>query len=198
MRVGDAKYAAIACSPAATAQYEALDLLSQDQARANLQDRINKLESLVLDLMHQANSSSRSPMHGTQPSPPAPASVAESRLDTSPSPSDHRSFRHNEKVVSYVSSSHWAAVLDSITDLRNHLAQDDTKLPVPESTTSQAESVKLHCLPPRPTVDRLVSRYFNDLDIAPGVVHSGQFLTEVGNYTLRRLLVAGFCTRHYG
>ncbi len=140
-------------------------------------------------------------MHGTQPSPPAPAcqsgthhsrtdtysetvAVAESRLDTSPSPSDHRSFRHNEKVVSYVSSSHWAAVLDSITDLRNHLAQDDTKLPVPESTTSQAESVKLQLfysgqlddtvasiisyLPPRPTVDRLVSRYFNDLDIAPG------------------------------
>ncbi|KAJ6014617.1 hypothetical protein N7540_009208 [Penicillium herquei] len=36
----------------------------------------------------------------------------------------------------------------------------------------------LKYLPPRHTVDRLVSRYFNSLDIAPGIVHSGKFLRE--------------------
>ncbi|XWW93081.1 hypothetical protein V2A60_001009 [Cordyceps javanica] len=176
-----------------------------------MQDRINKLESLVLDLMHQGSSSSHtSPMPITQHSPDPGCQpgrrlsrsdadsetvvVSESCRDMSPSPSDYGSFRHKEKVVSYVSSSHWAAVLDSITDLRNHLAQEDTTLPVPESMRPRAETVKpqlfysgqledtpasiIGCLPSRSTVDRLVSRYFNDLDIAPGVVHSGQFLTE--------------------
>ncbi len=67
-------------------------------------------------------------------------------------------------------------------------------------------------LPPRPVVDRLVSRYFNVLDIAPGmlpnlsiaprnssiyiltnqglgVVHSSHFLREVGHPTVE---AAGF------
>ncbi|PMB65074.1 hypothetical protein BM221_009262 [Beauveria bassiana] len=139
---------------------------AQDQAPASMQERINKLESLVLDLMHQ----------------------------TSPS-SYYGSFRHTEKIVSYVSSSHWAAVLDSIVDLRNHLSEEeDTILPVPDLTRANSEIVKpqlfysgqlddtvasiISNLPPRPTVDRLLSRYFNDLDIAPRVAHSGQFLAE--------------------
>ncbi|ATY61554.1 fungal specific transcription factor domain [Cordyceps militaris] len=185
-----------------------------DQAPANMQDRINKLENLVLDLMHQASPSSRtSPMPVAQHSPSEQGcpsathllrldtesetvAVSESRRDVSPSPSDYGSFRHREKVVSYVSSSHWAAVLDSITDLRNHLAQEeDTTLQDAELARPQTEILKpqlfysgghldgtitsiIRCLPPRPTIDRLLSRYFNDLDIAPGVVHSGQFLAE--------------------
>ncbi|KAM3517821.1 hypothetical protein NHJ13051_008664, partial [Beauveria bassiana] len=183
---------------------------AQDQAPASMQERINKLESLVLDLMHQT-----SPSSSTSPMPPLPpdrvcqsgthssrldaesetADVSASFRDESLSSLDYGSFRHTEKIVSYVSSSHWAAVLDSIVDLRNHLSEEeDTILPVPELTRANSEIVKpqlfysgqlddtvasiISNLPPRPTVDRLLSRYFNDLDIAPGVVHSGQFLAE--------------------
>ncbi|KAM3460452.1 hypothetical protein NHJ6243_005947 [Beauveria neobassiana] len=183
---------------------------AQEQAPASMQDRINKLESLVLDLMHQTSpSSSASPMPPLPPDQGCQSGTHSSRLDAesktagvsasfhdvSPSPSDYGSFRHTEKVVSYVSSSHWTAVLDSIIDLRNHLAQEeDTILPVSELTRANSKIVKpqlfysgqlddtvasiISNLPPRPTVDRLLSRYFNDLDIAPGVVHSGQFLAE--------------------
>ncbi|KAM3521881.1 hypothetical protein MY4038_008849 [Beauveria bassiana] len=183
---------------------------AQDQAPASMQERINKLESLVLDLMHQT-----SPSSSTSPMPPLPpdqvcqsgthssrldaesetADVSASFRDESLSSFDYGSFRHTEKIVSYVSSSHWAAVLDSIVDLRNHLSEEeDTILPVPELTRANSEIVKpqlfysgqlddtvasiISNLPPRPTVDRLLSGYFNDLDIAPGVVHSGQFLAE--------------------
>ncbi|KAM0740598.1 hypothetical protein ACQRIT_005782 [Beauveria bassiana] len=186
---------------------------AQDQAPASMQERINKLEGLVLDLMHQT-----SPSSSTSPMPPLPpdqvcqsgthssrldagsetADVSASFRDESLSSLDYGSFRHTEKIVSYVSSSHWAAVLDSIVDLRNHLSEEeDTILPVLELTRANSEIVKpqlfysgqlddtvasiISNLPPRPTVDRLLSRYFNDLDIAPGVVHSGQFLAEPGH-----------------
>lgn len=69
--------------------------------------------------------------------------LSESRRNVSPSPSDYGSFRNKEKAVSYVSSSHWAAVLDSITDLRNHLAQEeDAALQTPESIRQETETVK--------------------------------------------------------
>lgn len=115
--------------------------------------------------------------------------------DVSPSPSDYGSFRTPETSVNYVSSSHWAAILDSITDLRKHITRDEEAHPmILDPVRLQASFPKpkllyscamhetsasiLKSLPPRPTVDRLISRYFNIIDIAPGIVHSGKFLRE--------------------
>lgn len=111
----------------------------------------------------------------------------ETQHDVSPSPSDYGSFRTPETSVNYVSSSHWAAVLDSITDLRNYIVQDEevhprvwdsvrpASFPKPQllySCAMHETSVSiLKYLPPRPTVDRLISRYFNILDIAPGMLN---------------------------
>ncbi|KAJ3499577.1 hypothetical protein NLG97_g215 [Lecanicillium saksenae] len=111
------------------------------------------------------------------------------------SPSDYGSFRDREKGNRYVNGSHWAAVLDSITDLKNYLRQEDeatTSLQEQSSTTDQpppppqllypsemsdtAVSI-IDSLPPRPVVDRLVSHFFN-VELSQGILHSGQFLRE--------------------
>ncbi|RYP19262.1 hypothetical protein DL765_003463 [Monosporascus sp. GIB2] len=97
-----------------------------------------------------------------------------------------------ESGVSYVSSAHWAAVLDSIAELRHYFAEEDEAYErIPDPIQSQASLARPHlfysgsthistaeifnAIPPRPVVDRLVSRYFNVVDLATGIVHSGKF-----------------------
>ncbi|KAI1300597.1 fungal-specific transcription factor domain protein [Xylaria venustula] len=162
-----------------------------------MQERIDQLENLVLGLMHQTVA----PIPDCRGSSPPDMSsgrtiVAESSESAvSPTPSDHGSIRVQHTFVSYVNSSHWAAILDSITDLRAHFAQEEeTDTRAPDSLQPPVSFPKpqllysylmyenhasiIKSLPPRHVVDRLVSRYFNVLDIAPGVVHSSQFLRE--------------------
>lgn len=104
----------------------------------------------------------------------------------SPSPSDYGSLSIRDSSVAYVSSAHYGAILDSIAELKHHFAQEDeeeesmpdpvqpqTKFPVPHLLHSNCpvpgtrESI-LAAIPPRPVVDRLVSCWFNSLDLAPG------------------------------
>lgn len=81
----------------------------------------------------------------------------------------------------YVGDAHWAAILDGITDLKEYF--DTSKdvytfnedFNVPGASRVQlfysckhASKVEiLAAIPPRPAVDRFVSRYFNMLDLAP-------------------------------
>jgi hypothetical protein len=151
-----------------------------------MQTRIDQLESLVLDLMHQNESSLRPALQESQSATPhTPASIHFESTPVSPSPSDHGTLSTRSARVSYVGSSHWAAVLDSITELRNHLAQEEDAINLPPDLVSSPTSFSkpqllynvtmyettvsiIKSLPPRSVVDRLVSRYFNVLDIAPG------------------------------
>ncbi|KAH8707654.1 fungal-specific transcription factor domain protein [Phaeosphaeriaceae sp. PMI808] len=120
---------------------------------------------------------------------------SESECPVSPSPSDYGSISIRHARLNYVGSSHWAAILDSIVELRNHFAQEEgaldqtpdpvlppTSFPKPQLLYSglayETTFSIIKSIPPRPVVDRLVSRYFNVLDIAPGVVHSTYFLRE--------------------
>ncbi|KAJ4171612.1 hypothetical protein NW754_013383 [Fusarium falciforme] len=85
---------------------------------------------------------------------------------------------------SYVSSTHWVAILDSISEMKNEV-QSESDNPSLHSDDSPArdpvekpallfghqgnisrEDV-LAAMPPRPVVDRLVSEYFTDLDMMP-------------------------------
>ncbi|KAI0447629.1 fungal-specific transcription factor domain protein [Xylaria telfairii] len=170
-----------------------------------MQERIDQLENLVLGLMHQTTSNfgGQHPRPGLSPpeliSDRATITAPGPHRDVSPAPSDHGSIRIQQTVISYVSSSHWAAVLDSITDLRTYFAQEEdphprasdplqplNKFPKPQLLYSgfkdETPASIVKSLPPRPMVDRLISRYFNVLDIAPGVVHSGQFLREYAKF----------------
>ncbi|KAF3766268.1 hypothetical protein M406DRAFT_346258 [Cryphonectria parasitica EP155] len=115
----------------------------------------------------------------------------------SPSPSDYGSIRVHQSSVSYSGSTHWSAVLDSIAELKSlFIEEDDEQLqdfdPDPvglqssfaqptllySGLTHESLSSILQALPERSIVDRLVSRYFNILDMVPGMIHSGQFLRE--------------------
>ncbi|RYP92819.1 hypothetical protein DL770_001099 [Monosporascus sp. CRB-9-2] len=180
----------------------------------HVQDRINELESLVVSLMRQQNPARACPpsseytvqatpdeVHVPEPSVPGgnPELPGETtpmtQLGISPPPSDCGSIKVRESGVSYVSSAHWAAVLDSIAELRQHFAEEDEAYArIPDPIQSQASLARpqlfyissthishaevLHAIPPRPVVDRLVSRYFNVVDLATGIVHSGKFLRE--------------------
>lgn len=103
--------------------------------------------------------------------------------------------------ANYIGSVHWAAVLDSISELRDHyeeeeearmLATSDHVLrqsPGPRLLYEPVPATKadiLASIPARPVVDRMVARYFNAQGVLPGILHSGHFLREV-----RRLLCVG-------
>ncbi|KAI0857676.1 fungal-specific transcription factor domain protein [Xylaria cubensis] len=166
-----------------------------------MHDRVDQLENLVLSLMHQTAPSSldQRPRLGPSPLETHPEQVAVTTSKTqrhvSPTPSDVGSIKIQQMTVSYVNSSHWAAVLDSIADLRNHLAKEEETYPrdsdslqLPASSPKpqllyrhplyETHASIIESLPSRPVVDRLVSRYLNVLYIAPGVVHSSHFLRE--------------------
>jgi hypothetical protein len=176
-------------------------LLPKTTSQPQLQDRINQLENLVLNLMrqtHQPISSVPSPLE-ENPSPPQGGLASPSRFGTepertitvnleaqrevSPSPSDYGSIRIEGTGATYVGSSHWAAILDSIADLRTQLANEEdaaearsaqpqAKYPKPQlfyySPVFETQASIISSIPPRSVVDRLISRYFNVLDIATG------------------------------
>lgn len=130
------------------------------------------------------------------PTTPSQAEPQQCDHDTqrqvSPSPSDYGTIRMRESGLGYASNTHWLAILDSITQLREHVALNNpSPNPVPQQHAALAVfdrdarplprprllygvrgqasfSSILQAVPPRPTADRLVSRYFNDLDMATG------------------------------
>ncbi|KAF4338369.1 hypothetical protein FBEOM_7722 [Fusarium beomiforme] len=129
---------------------------------------------------------------------PAPrhASISQSRdRPNSPGPSEPGSMRlHSHGVgASYVGSVHWAAVLDSISELRDHYEEEEEarmlatndhvflQTPGPRLLYEPVQTTKadlLASIPARPVVDRMVARYFNAQGVVPSILHSGHFLRE--------------------
>jgi hypothetical protein len=113
---------------------------------------------------------------------------------SSPSSSEFGSMRLHGHGAKYVGSVHWAAVLDSISDLKDHYEEEEEarmlsssdqpySSPCPRLLYQPIQATKadiLASIPARPMVDRMVSRYFNIQSSAPiTVLHSGRFLREV-------------------
>ncbi|KAJ5280358.1 fungal-specific transcription factor domain protein [Penicillium angulare] len=129
-------------------------------------------------------------------SPRQHAFIAHTKDDVSASPasSEYGSMRNHSHGASYVGSTHWASVLDSISELKNQyekeeeariLATDDhipTRGPGPLLLYQPVQATKdeiLASIPPRPTVDRMIARYFNLQNVTPlPLLHSGHFLRE--------------------
>ncbi|KNB10472.1 hypothetical protein FOXG_10665 [Fusarium oxysporum f. sp. lycopersici 4287] len=99
--------------------------------------------------------------------------------------------------ASYVGSVHWAAVLDSISELRDHYEeQEEARLlatndhlflhsPGPRLLYEPVQTTKadlLASVPARPVVDRMVARYFNTQGVVPSILHSGRFLQEYDKF----------------
>ncbi|KAH8163344.1 hypothetical protein CIB48_g4903 [Xylaria polymorpha] len=159
-------------------------------ARPSVQDRLVQLEQLVMNVIQNQNlSNSNAPTPGPLASDPQiniPHPSADDLVSApaAPStPSDSGSLWYNANESRYVGGAHWSAILDGIADLREDVDQQGhssrgshPQLLYGGKPTSR--DAILATLPSKPTVDRGVSRYFNQLDLAPSAVHSTQFLRE--------------------
>ncbi|KAK4176930.1 transcriptional activator protein acu-15 [Triangularia setosa] len=205
---------------------------STDRPRTAVQDRIQELERLVVTLMQQQHvphlpqplapsSSFDSPvssrltlsaaytpaLNPIPPPPPQPPALPQLQDPATTTPSVDLG-RISSDGVSYVGDAHWAAVLDSIAELKEHLDAEDSYTLVPSDDEEPSSAPASHLLPPRttgpmllygcptrashheilasipvrPVVDRLISKYFNALDMAPALLHSGQFLSQYENF----------------
>ncbi|KJZ73470.1 hypothetical protein HIM_07026 [Hirsutella minnesotensis 3608] len=153
-----------------------------------MQDRLAHLEQLVLQVVTADQTS-------------GVASESASDADHAGSvhiPSECGSMRANDSEFRYVSRHHWAAILDGINDLKlnihlheqqeHHELESESKdgphirsrstllLYGSRPTASRAEI--LTALPPKLVVDRYVSHYFNQLEIASCCIHGPTFLKE--------------------
>jgi hypothetical protein len=171
-----------------------------DRPSASVQDRIRHLEDLVVNLMKKTAPGSpvQEPQITTSGAPnPMPilgglgrsSPLPDETTDDAASQSDYGSMTLSSSGVSYVSSAHWAAILDGIADLKNHFEKDEDSqdsrptsgpsfhVPTgpqllygcPQYTTR--EDI-LASVPERRVVDRLVSRYYNSFEMSPGQYYS--------------------------
>ncbi|KAI1116810.1 fungal-specific transcription factor domain-containing protein [Nemania sp. NC0429] len=171
-----------------------------------LQDRIQHLEDLVVELMHKSSASipvSESQASAVNALPqsvvpkdlPSSCSGDEAVLNDNLVASDIYSIEPSETGAGYVNGEHWAAILDSISELKEHFDKEksvqhvklisDSHLscfPGPQlllgcSRPPQIGDI-LASIPSRPMVDRLVFQYFNSFEMSPAILHTIQFSEE--------------------
>ncbi|KAI1127668.1 hypothetical protein F5Y10DRAFT_242415 [Nemania abortiva] len=157
-------------------------------SRPSVQDRLVQLEQLVVKVIqNQKMSHSNAPaVLASDPQTVVPPQSADDHVGAATAastPSDSGSLWYSANESQYVGGDHWAAILDGIADLK-----EDADQPGHGSSFSHPQLLYgckpasretiLATLPPRPTMDRGVSCYFNRLDLAPYAVHSTQFLRE--------------------
>lgn len=165
---------------------------------ATLHDRLSDLERLVMTIGHeQSLNKMNESAHPTRN-----AAIGTPTDDGS----ETGSLRTGAADHQYVSDDHWAAILDSIADLRDHFSREEqfgaAESPGPAIGLTQdvggnAASRSFHprralllygcrparcreeilsALPPKSTVDRYVSRYFNHLDLVASCEYPPFFL----------------------
>ncbi|CAH0030944.1 unnamed protein product [Clonostachys rhizophaga] len=172
------------------------------EPQPTLQDRLAHLERLVKVLMPGPSSQS-SPNAVTTSG--AIGDVMSARIhdnslvDTSADVrSECGSISATATELPYIGDDHWAAILESISDLKHQVDRDEqtrmddtigddnpyTRRPSPHALLlygcprARSREEILSALPPKPAVDRYVSFYFNHLSLAYSVIHSHSFLGE--------------------
>lgn len=140
-------------------------------------ERIQQLESLVRSLMQQQQQQQQQQQELNTP---------DDAVLTSSRSLEHENLRLHSHGPNYVSNVHWAAILDSISDLNDtyetereaamEASHDNTQelhpRPGPRLFYEPVQATKdeiISSLPSRAAVDRMVSRYFNTQGVAPGI-----------------------------
>ncbi|KAI1451226.1 putative fungal-specific transcription factor [Annulohypoxylon moriforme] len=194
------------------AENQGLTMPPDRTAVPSLHNRIVYLENLVKSLIpkSQVVSDQNSSATVNMSSPPDLGRLHE-QSNTSPEDalmeerSEAGSMRLSASEVRYVGGDHWAAILDSIADLKDHFDQEENirlantpdqaqdnnaddsveRPPSPHAlllygarrANSRAEI--LAALPPKSAADRYISRFFNRLDlVASSAVHGPTFVRE--------------------
>lgn len=121
----------------------------------------------------------------TTDSPPLELPQQEAFCESSDttSPADYGAMQSTGGGANYVGSAHWAAVLDSIAELKDHFDNEEPSHldeQVEEDSDTEVSGAQLlygcpkpttkdeilASLPNRQVVDRLVSRYFNSFEMS--------------------------------
>ncbi|RDL35368.1 uncharacterized protein BP5553_07299 [Venustampulla echinocandica] len=100
--------------------------------------------------------------------------------------------------MKYVEGGHWTAILDGISEIKCYFESESsqTHVPTPETIDVDIEGPLLlfgcnnhatkfdilSAIPPRPIVDRLLSKYFNQMELSPVATHGPTFLKEYENF----------------
>ena len=160
--------------------------------KGSVQDRIVQLESLVESLIpktatveQQQQQQQQQDAITIESDTPTSINTPENEEHTAPStPSEYGSMMSCRTGVKYVGSTHWVAVLDGISELKDHFQQEADVVPqdiMPQSPPPPYESIPhllygttkaatkdevLASMPPRSIVDRFISRYFNIMDLS--------------------------------
>lgn len=139
-----------------------------------MKDRLAHLEQTILaQIQDTAPSSSNRQSTDISKDPGNPGNLGSG----SPPHSDGGDLRFGPSEPQYVSGTHWAAIFKDIADLKGILEQEeDGEVDTPHTPhtlllhgckPASKEDI-LGALPSRPVADRLMSQYFNRLDLAPG------------------------------
>ena len=148
-----------------------------------MHDRLVQLERLVKSIADQPNASSNLDFNSL--SQPAEIPHLDTPIDGR---SDRGSMRFSASELHYVGGDHWAAILDSIADLKDRFDREEQlRLSIRpdqiQDDSGDAGNVDIHAsrhslllyggyrpasqaeilaaLPPKGAVDRYISRYFN-------------------------------------
>ncbi|ORY69646.1 uncharacterized protein BCR38DRAFT_419689 [Pseudomassariella vexata] len=161
-------------------------------SRSTVEGRIQELEKLVVNLMQQASSPSSYASVDTSAFP-SPIATQNDFPITGIAGYDIITKTSESNSVSSGGSDQWAAILDSISELKG-LVKDDADaveatqsvashhVPGPRLLYGSSRPIEkpeiLASIPPRPVVDRIISKYFNSMELAPYCLHSGQFMQQ--------------------
>ncbi|GJP93935.1 unnamed protein product [Aspergillus niger] len=153
-------------------------------AAAGLHDRLVHLERLVKSLMPDGTNNDEARQLTTPDTTPNSSVRQVPSNGVVDTQSDCGSMQITDSELQYVAGEHWAAILDSIADLKAQCDReeqvrmaesiDDTSgkpshfrhallLYGCERASSRAEIIA--ALPPKAAVDRYISKYFNYLDL---------------------------------
>ncbi|KAG9236062.1 fungal-specific transcription factor domain-containing protein [Amylocarpus encephaloides] len=160
--------------------------------------RLQRLEEMVTNLIQNSkdNSSLGSiPSPGRASTGPSSGPLNETQeLIEEPEKRLGRLDVHGSESM-FIGPTHWTALLDNIRDIQDALdtdvGQSDEPFPNPLPTqpdifigTSQAHSLPDFCksMPPRPSIDQLVSKYFNAKHNQAPIIHKQKFLREYDSF----------------
>ncbi|TQN74889.1 Fusarisetin A cluster transcription factor fsa6 [Colletotrichum shisoi] len=159
--------------------------------RPELQQRLQKLEGMVQDLVRMGLSSSQA-RDRTAPGPTKPSTVP------TPTNSEPGSSGHSPAPIpsdgqdAYYGATHWTALLQHIREIQTALEPDPTVLPEPPeggacsigpdflfgAVVAVSLPEVLSSLPPRQDLDKLLSVYFHARFSAAPFIHVGRFQRE--------------------
>ncbi|XXG97444.1 hypothetical protein Hte_003745 [Hypoxylon texense] len=190
---------------------EATSSRSLERDPSTVQNRIRELESLVHILMQRASKTASSSSHvasvphaSQAPTETPVRHVAEGSPEGGPEERPSCGMLtltgSCSNGANYVDGAHWSALLDSLSELKDcfpETTEPGSQIrtsppavpdygPCPQLLYGRFAQVSkgeiLSAVPSRPIVDRMVSKFFNTMDLSPAIIHRAQFIRQYGQF----------------